>query len=367
MNLLMISGDRSILAGKRGAFWYTLEEFSKHWDRIYIICPHVDGAGEATEFGNVHFHPNPGGLLTQIGWIERKGRELIAKRHHNVMTVHEYPPFYNGKGALRLHRETGIPYMTEVHHIDGFPKPESFRDLVASFWSRSWLSRKGTARASVVRVVNMNMKKLLTHWCVQEGKISVVPSFYLNSQKLIPNPAIVKTFDVVFSGRIVSNKGLPALMTAISMLPKATLLVIGDGPDRVKNEKLAQRLGIADRVTFTGWLKEIDDVYTELQRAKVFVMNSTSEGGPRILLEAMALGMPVISTNVGVAPDVIKVFNGVLTTGKPQDLARQIADLLKNDEKRKRLGENARNILSRYDRATGVRTYADALKSIARS
>jgi len=61
MKLLMISGDRSILRGKKGAFWYTLEEFHKEWDRIDIICPRVIQEMHPMEgtsrFGNVFFHP----------------------------------------------------------------------------------------------------------------------------------------------------------------------------------------------------------------------------------------------------------------------------------------------------------------------
>src|SRR3989339_1246744 len=106
MRLLMISGDRSILQGKRGAFWYTLHELRKHFDRIDIICPHVaqitplpvDGNGAKPEGGEVHFHPSPRGLWYQPRWILTCGTSLIAQHHIDVMTVHEYPPFYNGCG-----------------------------------------------------------------------------------------------------------------------------------------------------------------------------------------------------------------------------------------------------------------------------
>src|SRR5688572_26205291 len=86
MKLLMISGDRSILQGKKGAFWYTLEEFAKHWERIDVICPKPQAMQkQMTENGpsqNVFFHPSPRGLWYQPWWIGKKGKELIGVHKH---------------------------------------------------------------------------------------------------------------------------------------------------------------------------------------------------------------------------------------------------------------------------------------------
>ena len=133
MNLLMISGDRSILEGKQGAFWYTLQELRKHWDRIDIICPKPKSAeiemfdGEHhyspkdTAGGEVYFHPSSRNLWYQPAWIQKKGEELYNKHKHAVMTVHDYAPFYNGRGALKLSKRIGIPHVLEIHHIVGWP------------------------------------------------------------------------------------------------------------------------------------------------------------------------------------------------------------------------------------------------------
>ena len=82
--LLMISGDRSLAAGKRGAFYNTLEEFHKYWDRIDIICPkviHIQGptldSSSFAVFENVFVHPLPWPLLMQSFWIFKKGKETF--------------------------------------------------------------------------------------------------------------------------------------------------------------------------------------------------------------------------------------------------------------------------------------------------
>ena len=121
MKLLMISGDRSILQRRNGAFWYTLQELRKHWDHIDIICPCTRAqihenqrrakAGRASLVGGkVFFHPSPSSLWKQTSWITSVGSELIEKHRHDVMTVHEYPPFYNGLGARRLAKKYKISY-----------------------------------------------------------------------------------------------------------------------------------------------------------------------------------------------------------------------------------------------------------------
>ena len=355
----MISGDRSILQGKKGAFWYTLEELRKHWERIDVICPFVchgepcpprptSRTGrttklvthERTYFPNVFFHPCPQGLWYQPFWIKKKGQELIGDHGHNVMTVHEYPPFYNGIGAWWLHKKTGIPYALEIHHIVGCPHAASVVEWVGRLMYRPYFFFLGK-KAKRIRTVNDETKAILKRWGVKEEQLRIISSFYLDRDALRPDSSIRKIYDVVFCGRNVPSKGLKELRIATEKIG-ATLIAIG-----------------ADQ-----WLETKEDVYRAMQSGKVFVMNSKSEGGPRVLLEAMALGLPVISTRVGVASNVIRDgVNGIFTTGEPDDLGQKIQMLLADEDLRERLGEEACKI--GFDREILVKSYAQFLKSLA--
>ncbi len=392
MKLLMVSGDRSILQGKKGAFWYTLEEMAKHWERVDVVCPRPDGVEsgpafapapsvrlgtgsatvgkkwkvESSPFANVFFHPSSRGLWYQPWWIFRRGRELIGAHHHDVMTVHEYPPFYNGLGARWLHKAMKIPYMTEIHHIVGYPKAANLTEWIGYWMSKVWLPRWGTRRVAKIRVVNIEIAAFLRGWGIPGEKIEFIPSLYLDFDALKPDPSIQKTYDVVFCGRLVANKGLQEVLQAVSRLPDVRLLVIGDGPEKNRAEQMAHSLGIASRVTFTGWLQSNTDVYRAIQSAKVFVMNSRSEGGPRVLFEAMALGMPVITTKVGLAEWVIKdQINGIFTDGTAEDLCKKLSDGLNGDGLLSEIGEKAMLTIPQFDRVTQVKNYADALQRIA--
>lgn len=372
MNLLMISGDRSMLSGKQGAFWYTLEALSKEWDRIDVICPRkeMEHGKLRTEhfFGNVFFHPSPHGLWYQPRWIVRKGRELVGQYHHAVMTVHDYPPFYNSIGARRLSRTTAVPHVLEVHHIVGYPVAASATEAVGRWMSWAYLP-SAIRRSAGCRTVSKGTAETLIHWGAPTGKIRVVPSFYLDAQAIAGLGHRPPTrYDVCFCGRLVPNKGVRQILEAIAGLPRATLQIIGDGPERPWLEERARDLGIRNRVEFRGWLPAQDDVLHAVRSSKMLVMNSTSEGGPRIALEAMAAGVPVIATRVGVMPDVIvDGQNGLFTTGKPEDLRQKISLLMDDGELRTRLGSEAEKILERFERPKLIANYAHFLRSFVRS
>jgi len=374
MNLLMISGDRSLLSGKRGAFWYTLEIFAKHFDRIDIITPHAkdikvdaNNPDALTFFGNTHLHPSPKGLMQQAAWIASRGAHLISLFHHSVMTVHDYPPFYNSLGARRLLKKFPIGSVLEIHHLVGYPKAASRTERIGRILSRMYLP-SAISHFTATRVVNKTTAEMLTKWGADKSRIFVVPSVYLDhrlfsSLNALPVP---KQYDVAFCGRLVANKGLLPLLRAIAKVPGVSLLVIGDGPERKAAESLARQLDIAERVEFRGWLPTQEDVLRAMMSAKCFVMNSLSEGNPRVAIEAMAVGLPIISTTVGIMPDVlIEGRNGLFTTGEPADLAETIHRMLADDSRREQMGREALSVLDRFEREKQIAQYAHFVQSAA--
>ena len=372
MNLLMISGDRSLASGKQGAFYATLEELRKHWGRIDVICPRASGRCVSdTVFPNVFLHPSTRGLWYQSLWILREGKKLCRQRVYNVITVHDYPPFYNGFGAWLLHRATGIPWVTEIHHIVGHPIAANVQEWIGRKMYPFYLRAIGR-KAAAFRVVNSSTRDFLMKSGVSREHIHLVPSFYLDHELLTPDPSIQKKYDVVFCGRLVANKGVEEFLAAAAgghgstglttSEPPLRVFIIGDGPLRRRLQPTTYNL--QPRITFAGWLPSLEDVYRAMQSAKIFVMCSKSEGGPRVLLEAMALGLPVIVTNVGVVPDVIRDReNGLISTGTPEDIAEKVHALLADDVLRTRLGHNARAVLQKFERRKLIREYAEFLQS----
>lgn len=369
MKLLMISGDRSIARlQSQSAFSLMLGEFHHHFERIDILCPRgiVDIREVRNLHGNVFVHVSDTGRFLQPLFIRSKGLELFRAHKHDVMTVHDYPPFLNGLGARILKRKTSIPMAMEIHHIVGWPVAASVSEFIGRMLTK-WFVAPHSRSFDAVRVVNATVKSMLTTWGVAAEKIAVVPSVYLDHEIIDAARGQQKNYDLVFAARLVDNKGLMPVLDAVSRMPSRTLLVIGDGPLKAGAVAHVKALGIDAQVTFVGWLPTAPDVANAVASGRVFLMNSQSEGNPRSAVEAMALGLPVIATKVGIMPDIVKEGeNGLFTDGTAADLAEKATKLLSDPAGIERMGQRATEVKSRFEKKAAIKVYADFLISLAR-
>lgn len=105
-------------------------------------------------------------------------------------------------------------------------------------------------------------------------------------------------------GHLIERKGHDLVIQAMPQIPDATLLVVGGGPERDALGKLAERLGVADRVRFLGVLDR-DRLREIYNCADILVLASSREGWANVLLEAMACGTPVVASAVWGTPEVV--------------------------------------------------------------
>jgi glycosyltransferase involved in cell wall biosynthesis len=112
---------------------------------------------------------------------------------------------------------------------------------------------------------------------------------------------------VVFLGRVVRAKGVETLVEAASRLrtPGAQVVLVGDGPERQRVERLARRLGVADRVHVTGFLGH-EHIPAVLATARLLVLPSLYEELGTVLIEAMQAGVPVVASRVGGIPETVE-------------------------------------------------------------
>lgn len=308
--ILMISGDRALARGDKGAFYSTLSELRQYFNQIDIICPPVVGSESGIKiFENVFVYTSRLSLLFQPIWILWQGYKLNKMNKYDSFVVHEYPPFYNGIGAFLLKFFTGLNYILEIHHIPGYPKYANSKERLYKFLTKYFIGID-TTFASKVRVVNkQETPQFLIKAGVNRKKLVYCPSFYINYDIFKFYPEVEKKYDFVFAARLESNKGILNLIEAFKLLlksrPNLKLLIIGKGSlsDELRNKVLSEKL--ASNIVFSGWLATAEDVARAYCSARIFINPSFNEGGPRVLLEAMACGLPVISTPVGIAKDVI--------------------------------------------------------------
>jgi len=369
----MISGDRALAQGKQGAFYNTLEEFHKHWERIDIIVPKVTYNQQLTTnnlFGNVFIHSSPWPLIFQIKFIFRKGREIFRSHKFDLVTVHDFSPFYNGIGAYLLSLATRVPYVLEIMHIPGLPKAGSLKEFVYKYLTKFFISFDAQC-ARAVRVINQKQTKdFLIQAGVPVSKIKYIPAFYINLDIFKPE-SLEKKYDIVYVARLEKNKGISNLVEAVAILkkikPDIKLLVIGQGPELENLKFKIKNLKLDNNVLLAGWLNGPEDVAHLLNQSRVFMNPSFNEGGPRVALEAMACGLPVVTTPVGLMVDIIKDGeNGFLCDWEPQLMADKINKMLDGTELQERCSKAGLELVQRFERKQAIADYAEALAEISK-
>ncbi len=185
-----------------------------------------------------------------------------------------------------------------------------------------------------------------------------------NNSSIIPNMVVLPPIEkrssdkvlrersLVSMGRFVPEKGFDLLLQAFAQLknryPEWTLTILGDGILRPELESLRNQLGLSDRVYFPGMVK---NNYDFLQQAEIFIMSSRFEGFPNALCEAMASGLPVISTDCPSGPrEIIRdSIDGILVPNEDVSaLATAIARLMSDEEERKSLATRALEVTERF-------------------
>jgi len=140
---------------------------------------------------------------------------------------------------------------------------------------------------------------------------------------------------------------LKAAAKVCARFPQSRFLLVGDGERLAELQLLVERLGLRDRVLFLGWRQDLDRVLADLD---LVVLTSRNEGSPVCLIEAMAAARPVVATRVGGVADVVDdgITGCLVDADKPEDVANAIVELLGDENRRRAMGEAARQRVPRF-------------------
>lgn len=156
-----------------------------------------------------------------------------------------------------------------------------------------------------------------------------------------------RDFRILYVGRLNFKKGLRELLIAgknlLSKGYKLRIRLVGDGKDREEIKKLAKDLGIDSRVEFVGWVPVGLQLQKEYRSANLFLLPSYSEGSPKVVIEAMANGLPVVATNVGNVPYLVEHQQTglVIPSRNVRALENTIETLLSNETMRQHMAKAA--------------------------
>jgi glycosyltransferase involved in cell wall biosynthesis len=160
---------------------------------------------------------------------------------------------------------------------------------------------------------------------------------------------------VGYVGWLIPIKGVTYLVNAMAKIveqhPKSLLVLVGKGDDKgeeeIKLKEQVERAGLADKVRFLGWRPDVDEI---MGCFDIFVLPSLNEGMGRVLVEAMAAGLPIVASRVGGIPDLVKHGeNGLLVPpANASALEQAISDLLSDKARMKSMGETGKRMCRPY-------------------
>jgi len=157
---------------------------------------------------------------------------------------------------------------------------------------------------------------------------------------------------ILYVGRLAPVKGVEVLIAAMKLIrqqkPDTRLLVAGDGPSRRDLQELVEKEGLNGAIEFLGWIAS-DSLRKLHSSASVLAVPSYFENLPTVVVEAQALGTPVVASNVGGIPDLIRDGEtGLLAEpGDAEELARQICYMLDNPDHAQQMARQAREFVER--------------------
>jgi glycosyltransferase involved in cell wall biosynthesis len=275
----------------------------------------------------VHTHTSKAGILGRLAaWLARVPT-IIHTPHGHVFYGH----FGRSLSKIFLQMEKLLGKITH-HHIA--LTPEEGKDYL----------NLGVATSKNISVIHSGVDLN----CFKRSATKSNPG---KNELAIPSDSLV----VGYVGWLIPIKGVTYLVNAMAEVmqrhPNSLLVLVGKGDEKgeeeVKLSKQVENLGIVDNVRFLGWRPDVGEIMSCFD---IFVLPSLNEGMGRVLVEAMATGLPIVASRVGGIPDLVKHGeNGLLVPPADEGaLERAISDLLSDEARRKRMGETGKRICRPY-------------------
>jgi glycosyltransferase involved in cell wall biosynthesis len=262
------------------------------------------------------------------------------------------------------------PICPHLHVVDGFGPEEA----LAQLRRRVWLRRFALSGNVAVAVPSHTLRKLaIERWRLDPAKVHLIPNGvdaaalagHATQSSGLRRHAGERLFGTLAGLR--PEKNLGRLLRIAALLPDAIawrLVIVGEGAQRAQLEALAGNLGLAERVTFTGFVDRPGSLLGELE---VYVLTSDTEQMPIAVLEAMAVGLPVLATDVGDLRLMLPpASRDACLFARDQEgaFAARLADLLRAPDERRKLGALNRERAAEFGLEAMVARYERLLREL---
>lgn len=297
-----------------GGAEHMVSELASHVDKnrfdVQVICIYGQAEGNEME----RFVEESGALLSFLGLEETLNRMTGIVRVWRALSEFKPDVIHTHLGALQYCLPWALTHGVKLlHTVHNVPDKEMSPGVVKG--AVSWIYRTG--RAVPVAISDHNRRLIAEYYGLPDDSVALVnnPVDVEFFHPPIQGDADSRRFDFINVAGMRPQKNqrllLHAFARVVSSHPESLLCIVGDGVERQTLEELVAELGISASVELVGQASERAVVRDLLWSSKAFVLSSDYEGLPLSAIEAMACGLPVISTNVGGMSDIVQ-GNGVL-------------------------------------------------------
>ncbi|MSU55638.1 MAG: glycosyltransferase [Candidatus Taylorbacteria bacterium] len=320
MRVLTIGTDRKLFE-EGSAVRARVLEYGKLFDELHVVVFNnrfnvKDSRLKVEQIApNCWIYPtNSWSRWFYVSGAFRIGRRILSKSftlNPPSWVIDSQDPFECGLVAKKLSVKFKIPLQIQIH--TDFLSPYFTRFSFLN-WLRVRIARKVLPSASAIRVVSQRIKDSLATYKPQlTTKITVLPIFTNIKKFADAEPTFdLKqkyphwSFVMLAVGRFTQEKNfifaLEVLKETLKKYPKTGLVIVGDGPLKDNLARQVNFLGLANNVVFEPWQNDLTSYY---KTANLFLQTSFYEGFGLVLLEALASGCPAVSSDVGIASELL--------------------------------------------------------------
>lgn len=326
---------------------------------VQIITSLIDGGRRKEDYDGVKIH-----RIGKIRKFTQRG-DFLQRSKFNSMVMSEIlklqPDIVDGSGFVSYAgcykgaKKIRVPVIATVHEV----------------WQGQWIQNMGLINGfaghflekhylkydfdGYISVSNFTKKRLIDQINIPEEKVVVIYNginldlFKKTSvNEKYSNPTIVTVC------RLVPYKRVEDLIKAIKILksdiPNIRLKIIGKGSQEEYLKKLSKDLGIIDKIDFIGKINDTKDMIKILKKSHVFALPSIAEGFGMVIIEALAAGIPYVSSDI---PPIKEITNGgiggfLCKTRDYKDLASKIKSLLTNESRRREIMKNVNTYIEQF-------------------
>lgn len=349
MKVLFISNDPSLFVENSPAR-ARLRAYAEAIGELHVIS-RAPRSAKVMKDGALSLHPLRGGPLATFITLPSLARELIQWCGIEVVSAQD--PFEHGWAALRAVRGTKAKLHVQVHTdflSPWFTRAGVFRSprihVPMKNIIRRMLADRVLPHADAIRTVAKRIRdSLVTRYGDRIAYPSILPIAPSDTPvDAVPLPPHTFQFALLTASRLEPEKRIEDILYALARIgyrhQNVGLIIVGEGSERKALTRLVRKLGLENRVIFTGWST---DPRTLMKSAHAYIQASAYEGYGRTLVEAALARIPIITTDVGIVGEVFRGYEEVLAAppGDPAALATHILGLVEDHQARRVFVQNA--------------------------